>query len=174
MARFEKPLVLRVFGYVERGTAAAAANGVRQPFGFHRGACPSFGPSRSHGFGPGCRRTLFVFGLFGGSGGHPPIKNYGNVPAQDYGVHAIPSVRQQRGTATVGSAAAEQTVCSSEAGHWRTPPKSGGSVLGKGSPLSTAHAISGFQQNLSGTRGLIPRGLLHFPQLLHRRAWGNL
>ena len=83
MARFEKPLVLRVFGYVEPGTAAAAALGTRQPFAFHRGACPSFGPSRSHGFGPGCRRTLLVLDFFGG-GGHFSIKNCETIPAQDY------------------------------------------------------------------------------------------
>src|ERR1035438_5324339 len=82
MARFEKPLVLRVFGYVEPGTAAAAALGTRQPFAFHRGACPSFGPSRSHGFGPGCRRTLLVLVFFGG-GGEFSIKNCETIPAQD-------------------------------------------------------------------------------------------
>ena len=88
MARFEKPLVLRVFGYVEPGTAAAAALGTRQPFAFHRGACPSFGPSRSHGFGPGCRRTLLVLDFFGG-GGHFSIKNCETIPAQDYLGHPL-------------------------------------------------------------------------------------
>src|ERR1039458_163593 len=105
MARFEKPLVLRVFGYVEPGTAAAAALGTRQPFGSYGGARSPLVPGLSHRLTPGCRRLLFAFRFFGGSGGHPPIKNYENVPAQDYGLRAIPSMRQQRGTATVGSAA---------------------------------------------------------------------
>src|ERR1039458_3086642 len=83
MAGFEIPLVLLVFGYFEPGTATAAALGVLEPLGFHRSACPSFGPSRSHGFGPGCRRTLLVLDFFGG-GGHFSIKNCETIPAQDY------------------------------------------------------------------------------------------
>src|ERR1035437_447772 len=72
MAGFEIPLVLLVFGYFEPGTASAAALGTRQPFGFHRGACPSFGPSRSHGFGPGCTRaSIEGFRLFSV---HIPLK----------------------------------------------------------------------------------------------------
>ena len=59
VARFEGPLLLRVFGYAEPGTAAAATNGVGKPFDFHRGACPSFGPSLSHRVHTRCGRTLF-------------------------------------------------------------------------------------------------------------------
>src|ERR1035437_3162519 len=70
MTGFEIPLVLWIFGYLQPGRTAAAANGVREPLGSYGGACPSFGPSRSHRFGTGCGRTLFVFRVFGGSGGH--------------------------------------------------------------------------------------------------------
>src|ERR1019366_6705252 len=96
VATLERTLVLRVFGYREPGRTAAATNGVREPLGSYGGAFAAFGPSRSHGFGTGCRRALFLFGFFGGSGGHPPIKNYGNTRAQDYGVHAIPPARRAR------------------------------------------------------------------------------
>src|SRR5450759_2039724 len=61
-----------VFGYFEPGTATAAALGMRQRFFFQSGGGTPLFPSRSHRFGPGCRRTLFVFGLFSG---HPSIKN---------------------------------------------------------------------------------------------------
>ena len=84
MTGFEIPLVLWIFGYLQPGRTAAAANGVREPLGSYGGACPSFGPSRSHRFGTGCGRTLFVFRVFGGSGGHPPIKKCESIPAQDY------------------------------------------------------------------------------------------
>src|ERR1035437_7064385 len=83
MSRLKRTLAFWVFSYVEPGTAAAAALGVRQPFCSHGGAFAAFGPSRSHRFASGCGRTLFVFGFFGGSGGHPPIKNCENIPAQD-------------------------------------------------------------------------------------------
>src|ERR1017187_170701 len=59
MAGLKRLLVLWVFGYFKPGTAAAAAHGVRQPFGLGCGACPSFGPSRSHCFGPWGGGTLF-------------------------------------------------------------------------------------------------------------------
>src|ERR1035437_262992 len=72
MTGFEIPLVLWIFGYLQPGRTAAAALGVREPLGSYGGACPSFGPSRSHRFGTGCGRTLFGgFRLFGI---HIPLK----------------------------------------------------------------------------------------------------
>src|ERR1035437_6189495 len=85
MAGLERTLVLRFLGYFEPGTAAAAANGVRQPFCSRDGARSPLFPGLSHRLTPGCCRLLFAVRFFGGSS-HPSIKNYGNIPAQDYGV----------------------------------------------------------------------------------------
>ena len=71
--------MLWIFGYLQPGRTAAAANGVREPLGSYGGACPSFGPSRSHRFGTGCGRTLFGFFV----SRHPSIKISGNIAAQD-------------------------------------------------------------------------------------------
>src|ERR1035437_9592970 len=72
MSRLKRTLAFWVFSYVEPGKAAAAALGVRQPFDFHRGACPSFGPSLSHRVTTRCGRTLFGdFRLFSV---HIPLK----------------------------------------------------------------------------------------------------
>src|ERR1039458_5320356 len=72
MSRLKRTLAFWVFGYIEPGSAAAAALGTRQPFCFNTGVRAPLGPSRSHSFGPGCRRTFVVFGLFGI---HIPLKN---------------------------------------------------------------------------------------------------
>src|ERR1035437_5130689 len=95
MAGFEIPLVLLVFGYFEPGTATAAANGLSERLCFQCGTGTPLFPGLPHRLGPGCRRTLFVFGSFGGCG-HPPIKNCENIPAQDYGLPAAPPERRQR------------------------------------------------------------------------------
>src|ERR1035437_8862630 len=72
MSRLKRTLAFRVFGYVEPGTAAAAALGMRQPFCFHRGAGSPLVPGLPHRFGTRCSRTLFGgFRLFGI---HIPLK----------------------------------------------------------------------------------------------------
>jgi hypothetical protein len=65
VSRPEKPLLLRVFGYVEPGTTAAATNGPSERFFFQSGGGTPLFPSRSHRFGTGGSRTLFgSFRLF--------------------------------------------------------------------------------------------------------------
>ena len=72
MSRPEKPLLLRVFGYVEPGTTAAATNGPSERFFFQSGGGTPLFPSRSHRFGTGGSRTLFgSFRLFDI---HTPLK----------------------------------------------------------------------------------------------------
>src|SRR5450756_2260009 len=72
MTGFEIPLVLWIFGYLQPGRTAAAANGVREPLCSYGGACPSFGPSRAHRVTTRCGRTLFGdFRLFSV---HIPLK----------------------------------------------------------------------------------------------------
>ena len=84
VTRLKRTLAFWVFGYVEPGTAAAAALGMRQPFCSRGGARSPLFPSLSHRLTPGCRRLLFAVRFFGGSGGHPFIKIFGNIRAQDY------------------------------------------------------------------------------------------
>src|ERR1035437_2498786 len=84
MAGLERTLVLRVFGYFEPGTAAAAANGVRQPFYSRGGARSPLFPGLSHRLTPGCCRLLFAVRFFGGNGGHPSINIFGTIRAQDH------------------------------------------------------------------------------------------
>src|SRR5674476_362872 len=72
MAGFEIPLVFRAFGYVEPGSAAAAALGMRQRFLFQCGAGTPLFPGLPHRLTPGCGRTFFGgFRLFGI---HIPLK----------------------------------------------------------------------------------------------------
>src|ERR1035441_5271606 len=80
---FEIPLTLRVFGYFEPGTAAAAALGMRQPFCVNTGGGAPLGPSRSHCFRTGGGWMFLIFGFFGGSS-HPSIKKSETIRAQDY------------------------------------------------------------------------------------------
>src|ERR1017187_9150759 len=73
MSRLKRTLVLWVLGYFEPGRATAAAHGMCEPFGFHRGVGTPLVPGFPHRFGTRCRRTLFgVFRLFGI---HIPLKN---------------------------------------------------------------------------------------------------
>ena len=66
MSRLKRTLALWVFSYVEPGTAAAAALGVRQPFCSHGGAGMPLFPCLSHRVTTRCGRTLFGdFRLFG-------------------------------------------------------------------------------------------------------------
>src|ERR1017187_4875286 len=53
------PLLLRVFGYFELGTTAAATHGVRRPFCSNTGVGAPLGPSRSHCFRTGGGWTFF-------------------------------------------------------------------------------------------------------------------
>ena len=66
MSRLKRTLAFWVFSYVEPGTAAAAALGVRQPFCSHGGAGMPLFPRLSHRVTTRCGRTLFGdFRLFG-------------------------------------------------------------------------------------------------------------
>jgi len=66
MSRLKRTLAFWVFSYVEPGTAAAAALGVRQPFCSHGGAGMPLFPCLSHRVTTRCGRTLFGdFRLFG-------------------------------------------------------------------------------------------------------------
>src|ERR1017187_6781643 len=72
MSRLKRTLVLWVLGYFEPGRTTAAAHGMCEPFGFHRGVGTPLVPGFPHRFGTRCRRTLFgVFRLFGI---HIPLK----------------------------------------------------------------------------------------------------
>src|ERR1035437_5235282 len=73
MSRLKRTLAFWVFSYVEPGTAAAAALGVRQPFCSHGGAGMPLFPCLSHRVTTRCGRTLFGdFGLFSV---HIPLKS---------------------------------------------------------------------------------------------------
>src|ERR1035437_5567271 len=66
MSRLKRTLVRWVLGYFEPGRTTAAAHGMCEPFGFHRGVGTPLVPSFPHRFGTRCRRTLFGdFRLFG-------------------------------------------------------------------------------------------------------------
>jgi hypothetical protein len=66
VTRLKRTLAFWVFSYVEPGTAAAAALGVRQPFCSHGGAGMPLFPCLSHRVTTRCGRTLFGdFRLFG-------------------------------------------------------------------------------------------------------------
>src|ERR1035437_7923357 len=66
MSRLKRTLAFWVFSYVEPGTAAAAALGVRQPFCSHGGVGMPLFPCLSHRVTTRCGRTLFGdFRLFG-------------------------------------------------------------------------------------------------------------
>src|SRR5664280_2834580 len=72
MSRLKRTLAFWVFSYVEPGTAAAAALGVRQPFCSHGGAGMPLFPCLSHRVTTRCGRTLFGdFRLFSV---HIPLK----------------------------------------------------------------------------------------------------
>src|ERR1039457_3234499 len=72
MSRLKRTLVLWVLGYFEPGRTTAAAHGMCEPFGFHRGVGTPLVPGFPHRYGTRCRRTLFgVFRLFGI---HIPLK----------------------------------------------------------------------------------------------------
>src|ERR1019366_5580622 len=66
MSRLKRTLVLWVLGYFEPGRTTAAAHGMCEPFGFHRGVGTPLVPCLSHRVTTRCGRTLFGdFRLFG-------------------------------------------------------------------------------------------------------------
>src|ERR1035437_1489037 len=72
MSRLKRTLVLWVLGYFEPGRTTAAAHGMCEPFGFHRGVGTPLVPGFPHRFGTRRRRRLFgAFRLFGI---HIPLK----------------------------------------------------------------------------------------------------
>src|ERR1035441_7266339 len=80
--RLKGPLLLRVFGYVEPGTAAAATDRMGEPFCSNTGVGAPLGPSRSHCFRTGGGWSFLIFGFFGGNS-HPSIRKSENIQAQD-------------------------------------------------------------------------------------------
>src|ERR1035441_4546366 len=70
--RLKGPLLLRVFGYVEPGTAAAATDRMGEPICSNTGVGAPLGPSRSHCFRTGCGWSFF--GDFRLSDIHIPLK----------------------------------------------------------------------------------------------------